>query len=93
MRLGLVRMLNPIFQSTNARVVLTGIECLETVLAKGKLVQEAEELNRNPFLYDLESENMLPQIEELQRHPNQRVYERIAKVIDDYLETADNPTN
>ena len=82
-------MLNSILSNDNVKLVITGLEVLETVLVKGRAIQDDESLERNPFLYDLESENMFPKIENLQHHASDKVYEKVSDIIDKYLNLND----
>ncbi len=85
-RLGLARILGQALSSENERVVLHGVSCAEAILEKGKLIQEEEKLESNPFRFDMESEGTATYIEKLQYHRSDAVYEKVSKLIDTYFE-------
>lgn len=84
--LGLPKIISTALANDNAMVVLYGLDCLEKLLEKGKIIQDEEAQDQNPFLYNLQSEGTLTKLEALQYHKNENVYKKVSEIIDKFLE-------
>lgn len=73
--------------SERERVIICGLSCVKTILEKGKIIQEEEKLETNPFRYDMESEGTATFIENLQHHRSDEIYGKVSKIIDAYFES------
>jgi len=85
-RLGLSKILGQALNSENDKVVRMGLDVVEVILAKGKLIQEEEQLEINPLRVDLESEGTIHFFEKLQFHRSDEIYTKVSKMIDTYFE-------
>lgn len=89
MNLDLIKACTSAISSPNPKVVLRTIELIGWILQKGEIIAEKYDNEQNYFLLETEQVGLVKQIESLQNHPDEKVYERIVALIDRYYTTQD----
>jgi hypothetical protein len=87
MNMDLVKACTCAISSPQSKVVLRVIELVGWILQKGELLQDHYQSEQNYFILDTEECGLVKQIEALQNHPEDKVYERVLGLIDRYYTT------
>lgn len=80
-KLGFIKALPEVLSSKNFRIMKSGLEALESILRSG--LEAGNPVNQYKSV--LEKEGMISLIEELQFHPDRRVYGAVARIIEIYF--------
>lgn len=70
---------------SDSQILKTILEALSNILAEGK----SPESSHNVFQASLEVSGIINQLEELQLHPNEGVYDLVINIIEAYFEVLD----
>jgi len=74
----------------DAKIVVVALEALENILRVGKTMQIERGLAENPFVEFVEQADGLAKLEALQEDPNEDVYQKAMKVLEDYFQLEDD---
>jgi len=83
----LIQLIVETLRNNNEAVIIKGcLEALESILNTGKAATAESGIGKNPFVIRLAQAQGLPVVESLQSHPNNEVYEIVARIIEDHLD-------
>lgn len=76
----------------DAKIVVVALEALENILRVGRTLQNEQGMMENPFVDPVEQADGLSKLESLQEDPNEDVYQKAMKILEEYfqLEEDDN---
>lgn len=81
---GLETMVSVLKSTEDAKLIMVVLEGLENILRTGKIIF-GEESPQKLFENILESCGGVEKLEELQEHPNEHVYEKTVKILEDFF--------
>mmetsp|Transcript_7354 Transcript_7354/g.13031 ORF Transcript_7354/g.13031 Transcript_7354/m.13031 type:complete len:548 (+) Transcript_7354:84-1727(+) len=82
---GCIKPLIELMNVTDAKIIGVALEALENILKVGKQRQAKQGLEENPFCVFVESADGLRKLEALQEDPNEDVYEKSQKILENYF--------
>jgi len=82
---GCIKPLIELMSVTDAKIIGVALEALENILKVGKQRQAKQGLEENPFCVFVESADGLRKLEALQEDPNEEVYEKSQKILENYF--------
>lgn len=77
-----------ILDSKDSKTVLVAVEGITNILSCGMKFFTKE--GPNPFLIRLEKTKAISKLEDLQYHPSQEVYQKVASLLEAFFETSDS---
>lgn len=83
--MGINKAIEMMLESNNFKVIDHGLTVLDNVLMKGEILKEEHGLDYNYCFFELEEVGILKQLEKLQNIEDERLYEKVAHLIDRYL--------
>ena len=84
---GGLEMFESLLDSRDTKTLIIAIEGISNILACGMKFFTKD--GPNPFLMKLEQTKAIPKLEQLQFHPSQEVYIKIANMLETFFETAE----
>lgn len=83
----LIQLIVETLRNSNEGVIIKGcLEALESILNNGKAAIQNTGVTKNPFVIRLAQSEGLPVVESLQSHPNNEIYEIVARIIEEHLD-------
>merc|ERR1712066_1172184 len=70
---------------SDAKIISVALEAIENILKMGKQKQQEQALADNPFAMLVEQADGLGKIEQLQEDPNEDVYQKAMKILENYF--------
>lgn len=83
--MGILKPVAHMLGSINTKVIEYGLCVLEHILMKGEILKEEHGLEYNYCFIHLEEEGILKHLENLQMINDDRLYKKVAAIIDRYL--------
>mmetsp|Transcript_34390 Transcript_34390/g.102154 ORF Transcript_34390/g.102154 Transcript_34390/m.102154 type:complete len:541 (+) Transcript_34390:61-1683(+) len=74
----------------DAKIIGVALEALENILKVGKTKQQEQGMQENPFAMLVEQAEGLQKIEALQEDPNEDVYQKAMKILENYFPLEDD---
>jgi len=71
--------------SSDSRLVLVSLECMENILKSGENYKNKTGASQNPYTSVIESCGGLDNIEKLQQHSNNDIYEKAVNILESYF--------
>jgi hypothetical protein len=89
---GCVKPMVDLLSVSDAKIIGVALEALENILRTGKQKQQEQGLAENPFCQILEAADGLPKLEGLQEDPNEDVYSKAMKILENYFPLEEGDT-
>jgi len=87
---GCIKPMIDLFSVSDAKMIAVGLEAIENILKVGKQKQQEQGLGENPFSTLVEQADGLTKIEALQEDPNEDVYQKAMKILENYFPLEDD---
>jgi len=88
---GLIEPLLDLLQTSEPRIVLVALEALDNLLRVGD--RDARESHVNEYASEIEKLHGIDRLEELQKHPNQEIYDRAVQILENYFAAEEDDQN
>merc|ERR1719195_490583 len=75
---------------SDVKIISVALEAIENILKVGKTKQQEQALADNPFAMLVEQADGLQKIETLQEDPNEDVYQKAMKILENYFPLEDD---
>jgi hypothetical protein len=82
---GIIKPMVDLLSVSDAKIIGVALEALENILKTGKQKQNEQGLPENPFCALVEQADGLTKIEALQEDPNEDVYQKAMKILENYF--------
>jgi HEAT repeat protein len=82
---GCIKPMVDLLTVSDAKIIGVALEALENVLKVGKQHQQEQNMAENPFAQAVEAAEGLTKIEQLQEDPNEDVYAKAMKILENYF--------
>lgn len=82
---GCIKPLVDLFSVSDPKTIGVALESLENILKVGKQAQQEKGLQGNPMGFLIEQADGLQKIEALQENPNEDVYQKAVKILENYF--------
>ena len=83
----LIPIVSILLESDRLRILMRTLDVVDWILVTGDTIKNEEEYKYNPYLTELESEQVIQKIESLQEHGSDKVYDRVSALIDKHFST------
>jgi len=90
---GLLEPMCELLTSADTRLVLVALECLDNILRSGESVKAKTKASVNPFCQPVESCGGLDNIEKLQQHKNEEIYQKSIAMLEAYFAAQEEDQN
>jgi HEAT repeat protein len=90
---GCIKPMVDLLSVSDAKIIGVALEALENILKVGKQKQQEMGQNENPFAVLVEQAEGLQKIESLQEDPNEDVYQKAMKILENYFPLEDDDTH
>lgn len=87
---GCIKPMVDLLSISDAKIIGVALEALENILKVGKQKQQEQGLGENPFAMIVEQAEGLTKIEALQEDPNEDVYQKAMKILENYFPLEDD---
>merc|ERR1711972_894229 len=88
--LGCIKPMVDLLSVSDAKIIGVALEALENILKVGRQKQSEQGLSDNPFALLVEQADGLQKIESLQEDPNEDVYQKAMKILENYFPLEDD---
>jgi len=89
---GCIKPMVDLLSVSDAKIIGVALECIGNILKVGKQKQQEDGLAENPFSQSVETADGLTRIEQLQEDPNEEVYAKAIKILENYFPIEDDAT-
>merc|ERR1712060_614225 len=87
---GCIKLMVDLMSMGDAKIIGVALEAIENILKVGKQKQQEQALADNPFAMLVEQADGLQKIEALQEDPNEDVYQKAMKILENYFPLEDD---
>merc|ERR1712203_211452 len=87
---GCIKPMVELLSVSDAKIIGVALEAIENILKVGKQKQQEQGLADNPFAMLVEQADGLQKIEALQEDPNEDVYQKAMKILENYFPLEDD---
>merc|ERR1711979_141503 len=87
---GCIKPMVDLLTVSDAKIIGVALEALENILNVGKTKQQSDGLPENPFATAVEQAEGLTKIEQLQEDPNEDVYAKAMKILENFFPLEDD---
>jgi len=90
---GILEPMCDLLTSSDSRLVLVSLECLDNILRSGESVKAKTRTSTNPYCQHIESCGGLDNLEKLQQHKNEEIYQKSIAVLEAYFAAEEEDQN
>jgi len=88
---GLIEPMCELLQCADPRIILVALEALENLLKVGE--KDSKETGNNEYVLAIEEHRGVDNIESLQNHPNNEIYEKAVSILETYFQAEEEDQN